>query len=783
MRQVRLHGDDWHSLRSVVAAGFDVIAFDRSLDALELLVDDVEIAALREAGFRVAVVEEDYLSRAPAALREENLGAYLSYDELNAAMVATAQEFPDLCRLSRVGRSVQDRYILGMKVSDNPEVSEDDELQILYLGCHHARELIAPEVPYHFMRHLLEEYGSDPVVDTIVEGRETFFIPMMNPDGHVMVEGGDWLQRKNANEVDLNRNWGYQWGYDDIGSSPNRRDETYRGPYPFSEPENRAVRDFCQGLRLSGCFSYHSYGDLYVYPWGYIDANTPHHHIFKRVGEDLGTTNGYLPGNPLSGVIYNTNGDSDDWMYGDTSKPRMISFTVEVGDEFWPPDHQIDRLVAENLQANLYLAYYAERLTPVLEHAPHPSTTDTLGPYPLTVDIDTLHYPGFVPERLDLVYRVDGGDSLTLPLFETGPGRFRADLPGQSAGAQICYHFAVRGEDGRGFRVPDEGSHCFTVWDRQVLLVDDDDGKGYEVYFADALEANQYAFETHSVALDGRPSIEQLAGYAALVWFTGDDQTTTLDQDDTETLIAYLDGGGAIFLTGQDIGYDIAWWSPFYESYLKADFRDDDSDRWRVLGRAGDLITDGLDLRIEEGDGSDHQWYPSWVEATGGAHGVFDYQGGKGAGLAWEGRYRLVYLPWGFEAIDNPSDRRLVMARVLKWLGMDSRLGALQVAVSTESRVVHHGEAARIGFTIANEGQNDWSGEWWTRAVPPEGGALDPVVAPTALTLAPGEEITHTLNHTVPGSLTPGPYHYYVQIGERSADRVDGYGKVRIDLE
>ena len=39
--------------------------------------------------------------------------------------------------------------------------------------------------------------------------------------------------------VDLNRNYGYKWGYDNSGSSNYTGDETYRGPYAFSEPETQ----------------------------------------------------------------------------------------------------------------------------------------------------------------------------------------------------------------------------------------------------------------------------------------------------------------------------------------------------------------------------------------------------------------------------------------------------------------------------------------------------------------------------------------------------------------
>jgi hypothetical protein len=102
--------------------------------------------------------------------------------------------------------------------------------------------------------------------------------------------------------------------------------------------------------------SYHSYGDLFLFPWGYIDADTPNHSIFERISEFYTMFNGYTWGNAKDGIIYNTNGDQDDWMYGEqTTKEKVFGCTVEVGHQFWPPDNQIQTLIQENLQSALLL--------------------------------------------------------------------------------------------------------------------------------------------------------------------------------------------------------------------------------------------------------------------------------------------------------------------------------------------------------------------------------------------------------------------------------------------
>ncbi|HMP31616.1 MAG TPA: M14 family zinc carboxypeptidase, partial [Saprospiraceae bacterium] len=87
--------------------------------------------------------------------------------------------------------------------------------------------------------------------------------------------GGMW--RKNAYKnaagtvvgVDLNRNYGYKWGYDNEGSSINPASETYRGPSAFSEPETQAMSSFVTDHNFKLCLNFHSHGNFLIHPWGH----------------------------------------------------------------------------------------------------------------------------------------------------------------------------------------------------------------------------------------------------------------------------------------------------------------------------------------------------------------------------------------------------------------------------------------------------------------------------------------------------------------------------------
>jgi hypothetical protein len=232
------------------------------------------------------------------------------------------------------------------------------------------------EIPLRFAEYLLGNYGTDPDVTAMVDGREIFIAPMINPDGHLYVQAnhaGDptswWRKNRRPNiggsyGVDLNRNYGYMWGYDNQGSSPVPTSSIYRGTGPFSEPETQAVRDFCAGRDLILAFSYHSYGELLLFPWDYALLYTPDHDLFQALGDTLSSGNGYQVGTSPS-ILYTVNGGSDDWAYGETvEKPSFFCYTPEVNSDidggFGPDETMIQPTFDLLLPMNLDLLHFAD---------------------------------------------------------------------------------------------------------------------------------------------------------------------------------------------------------------------------------------------------------------------------------------------------------------------------------------------------------------------------------------------------------------------------------------
>lgn len=354
----------------------EIDLLDSKQISYELLIDDVQQFYVDRnkqfKDFKINREKGDY--PIPDGWELGTMGGMYTYDQLNAELDTMRSLYPQLITIKQTldYTSLEGRQIYWVKISDNANINED-EPEVLYTGLHHAREGISAQQLIYYMYYLLENYETDQDVQYVVNSTEMYFIPCINPDGYVYNEdnypngGGMWRKNRRDNGngsygVDLNRNYGFKWGYDDSGSSPNPWDDTYRGTEAFSEPETQAIRDFCIAHEFKMALNYHSYGNWLLYTWGYINELCPDDEALETYAIELTQDNNYVYG-PGGVTLYPTNGGSDDWMYGENLvKNRFFSYTPEVGtsgDGFWPSINRIVPLCQENVLQNILAAKFA----------------------------------------------------------------------------------------------------------------------------------------------------------------------------------------------------------------------------------------------------------------------------------------------------------------------------------------------------------------------------------------------------------------------------------------
>ncbi|MDH3648844.1 MAG: M14 family zinc carboxypeptidase [Saprospiraceae bacterium] len=298
-----------------------------------------------------------------------------TYEEMLLQLDLMALQFPHLISpLQKVDgyQTYEGRPIHWLRISDNPDRNED-EPEILYTALHHAREPVSLTQLIYFMWYVLENYEKDQSIKFLLDNTELYFLPCINPDGYVYNQtthpqgGGLWRKNRRDNEdgtfgVDLNRNYGFKWGLDNVGSSDNSQSEVYRGPSPFSEPETQAVRAFVLEHDFKIALNYHTYGGFLIYPYGYTDDPVEDVKTYQELALLLTRENRYVYGTGLETVSYFTNGDADDWMYGDDEdKSQIFSLTPEVGLEvhgFWPDASEVEYLSKSSLKQNLDAAFF-----------------------------------------------------------------------------------------------------------------------------------------------------------------------------------------------------------------------------------------------------------------------------------------------------------------------------------------------------------------------------------------------------------------------------------------
>ncbi len=372
--QARIHFKDKADMKKVLSLDLDR-AYLKYGEYLDIISDSAEVKELGALGYQVEVIIDDLVQHYQKRMKKAlDVGGFHTYDETGLALDSLHNLYPLITTPKiTIGYSLEGRPIWGMNISDNPDINED-EPEVFYSALIHAREPITIEVLLYFMRYLCVNYGSDSLATFLVNNRELWFVPIINPDGYEFNRltnpygGGTWRKNRRPNSggsygVDLNRNFGYMWGYDNYGSSPNPSSPTYRGTGPFSEPETQVIRALVDSSEFVLALNYHSYGNYFIYPWGYDEIYTLDHQLFKSIGDSVRALTGFWAGTSWE-VLYPTNGDSDDWMYGEqTEKNKIFALTPEVGDEydgFWPDPSSIIPLSELMLEPNLLIATIAE---------------------------------------------------------------------------------------------------------------------------------------------------------------------------------------------------------------------------------------------------------------------------------------------------------------------------------------------------------------------------------------------------------------------------------------
>ncbi|MFF2195645.1 M14 family zinc carboxypeptidase [Streptomyces sp. NPDC058157] len=493
---------------------------------------------------------------------------------LQEEILRTAQENPGLTKVVSIGKTVQGKDILALKVTkDARKTLDGDKPSVLYMSNQHAREWITPEMTRRLMHHTLDNYGKDARITKLVDSTELWFLLSANPDGYDYTFTSDdaRLWRKNLHDnngdgkitavdgVDLNRNFAYKWGWDNEGSSPSPSSETYRGPKAQSEPETVALDTFEKRIGFRYAINYHSASELLLYGVGWqVATPTPDDVAYKALAgtPEHPAVPGYYP--QISSELYTTNGEADGhaanangvMMFTPEMTTCQTASAIDPNDRWKPEDcasgfnfPDDEKLIQQEFAKNVPFALSVGESA---AHPDRPVSSVGMSAADFTLDPFTTSYVARGEDQTVSVtarkalgdkllnFRINGGRTHDDELKAWKGGdvyggednnwfdEYRAKVDGAKPGDKVEVWFTGRD---RGKPVSSE-HFTYTVAERpraDVLVIAEEGAKAQHAQsYVDALRANGKSAAVWDVATQGAPHhLGVLSHFRTAVHYTG----------------------------------------------------------------------------------------------------------------------------------------------------------------------------------------------------------------------------------------------------------------------
>jgi carboxypeptidase T len=304
---------------------------------------------------------------------------YPTYYETVQRMQQLQNLHPEIVRLVSLGKTAENRDIWAIKISDNVS-AEEQEPAILFTGLTHASEWISLPVTLYIAEQLVRDYETDTEIKGIVDNTVVWLIPIVNPDGYVYSHRVDRNWRKNRAKidgkivgVDINRNFSYGWNNDN-GFYNDTTSVFYKGPYPESEAETRALIELAAREKFRVVVDYHCYKQYLLYPYGSSRTEIPDKEQFIQILENVVKEIKAIHGKTYTPVQMSSlypyvlpTGTSTDYYY---TTFGAIAFTIELrpltkeGGGIMLPESEIKPTCEENYAAAKYLCRWIYTITP-----------------------------------------------------------------------------------------------------------------------------------------------------------------------------------------------------------------------------------------------------------------------------------------------------------------------------------------------------------------------------------------------------------------------------------
>lgn len=302
----------------LIKKGIDIVNVQEA--KVTAYITESELKWLENNNYEPIILYESIHDMITQTYSLEVLLDFHTYSTMTDELEEIADVYSDIAELYDLGSSVEGRTIWGLKITDNVG-EEENEPEVRICGAHHGNEFMSVELPLLLAWYLVENYDSNSYIEDLVDNREIWIIPMVNPDGR------EASIRYNANGIDLNRDYGYMWAGEGGSLAP------------FSQPETKVIRNHALENNFVLSLSYHTTAAYVNFIWNYKEDPAPDDEVIVELSNQYAASSGYTA---IRGYNwYQTRGDTNDFSYGCRGD---IDWTIETGnsdiEETWDKNRE-----------------------------------------------------------------------------------------------------------------------------------------------------------------------------------------------------------------------------------------------------------------------------------------------------------------------------------------------------------------------------------------------------------------------------------------------------------
>lgn len=184
--------------------------------------------------------------------------SYMNYLNTVAQLKKWNAEAPEMTEVGTYGKSSRGTDLYYFRIANKRYSSSDNKPKVLITACIHGNEPLSSSTVMWWIGGILSRYSADSKIAEMVDQRDIYFIPVVSPDSY-----------PNSRHVD--------------GVDPNRNFPTASDPSRRSVAPVQALREFHAKIKPNAVISGHTWGRVFLTPWGDQMKNCPDHEEYKRV--------------------------------------------------------------------------------------------------------------------------------------------------------------------------------------------------------------------------------------------------------------------------------------------------------------------------------------------------------------------------------------------------------------------------------------------------------------------------------------------------------------------